>query len=243
MLFLLLEEWFKDRYLYHVIGFLVIQQEGLKGASISRIIRKLADASANKTDFKRKLKDEIFNRVFDIRREKLICGPEEIRKVITEFLTELDYSSSRNAIRNVLLLFNVVSLLENAANLGSLSISLKKSSGISSIFDQSSRICPVDQMSRSAGWPCGPIPFGRASVVLGEKQAAVEQVSSSAIQARVVALLGGQSFDSEAFRALFNEIIELYDPAPDFEADNSIGNLTLLDAATNRSYKNAIFPI
>jgi hypothetical protein len=37
-------------------------------------------------------------------------------------------------------------------------------------------------------------------------------------------------------------VIERYDPGSDAEVDNGIGNLTLLDAATNRGYGNAIFP-
>jgi hypothetical protein len=63
------------------------------------------------------------------------------------------------------------------------------------------------------------------------------------MRSKLMAVRDAQNFDTEAFAKLFNEIIELYDPNPDFEADNSIGNLTLLDSATNRSYKNAIFPI
>lgn len=51
-----------------------------------------------------------------------------------------------------------------------------------------------------------------------------------------------EPFDSVAFETAFNDTIDRYDPGSDVEVDNSIGNLTLLDAGTNRSYGNAIFP-
>jgi hypothetical protein len=49
--------------------------------------------------------------------------------------------------------------------------------------------------------------------------------------------------DAEAFEQLFVKVLRMYDPESGPDVDNSIGNLTLLDEATNRSYKNAIFAI
>jgi hypothetical protein len=59
------------------------------------------------------------------------------------------------------------------------------------------------------------------------------------------ALREAGKFDAEAFTRFFARVQEEYDPHEDggFETDNGIGNLTLLDAATNRSYGNAIFPV
>jgi hypothetical protein len=57
------------------------------------------------------------------------------------------------------------------------------------------------------------------------------------------AIIGAQSFDSEAFEAFFKHVQERFDPFQDIEVDDSLGNLTLLDHVTNRSYGNAIFPI
>ncbi len=59
---------------------------------------------------------------------------------------------------------------------------------------------------------------------------------------RLRALRAKEPFDAIAFENVFNEIVDRYDPGSDVEVDNSIGNLTLLDAGTNRSYGNAIFP-
>ena len=42
---------------------------------------------------------------------------------------------------------------------------------------------------------------------------------------------------------IYLRILSFYDPGSNNVVDNSIGNLTLLDSTTNRSYKNAVFPI
>ena len=55
--------------------------------------------------------------------------------------------------------------------------------------------------------------------------------------------LHSTSFTKGQFEDIYDRVISLYDPNNNDEVDNSIGNLTLLDSSTNRSYKNAIFPI
>ena len=56
-------------------------------------------------------------------------------------------------------------------------------------------------------------------------------------------ILQAQTFQQDKFENVYKSIIEIYDPSNGEAVDNSIGNLTLLDRYTNRSYKNAIFPI
>ncbi|WP_425640655.1 GmrSD restriction endonuclease domain-containing protein [Marinomonas gallaica] len=63
------------------------------------------------------------------------------------------------------------------------------------------------------------------------------------IKRDIIQLLQSTPMDESAFEALYQDVIKLYDPDNDSEADHSIGNLTLLDSATNRSYQNAVFPI
>lgn len=49
--------------------------------------------------------------------------------------------------------------------------------------------------------------------------------------------------DDAGFTKLFEDIIMHFNSGKDYGDDNSIANLALLDAETNRSYKNAVFPI
>ena len=47
----------------------------------------------------------------------------------------------------------------------------------------------------------------------------------------------------ELFSELFDEVLQLFGERESLEADHSLGNLTLLDARTNRRFRNAPFPI
>jgi hypothetical protein len=63
------------------------------------------------------------------------------------------------------------------------------------------------------------------------------------IKIKAQALLDATTFDNDQFEAIFDNVREHFDPSGNEDVDNSIGNLTLLDSSTNRSYQNAVFPI
>lgn len=48
---------------------------------------------------------------------------------------------------------------------------------------------------------------------------------------------------NEVFDPLYDKVLVHFDENTQQEADHGIGNLTLLDEHTNRSYKNAVFAI
>lgn len=63
---------------------------------------------------------------------------------------------------------------------------------------------------------------------------------------RAWVLMATEPFGQEAqarFRELYEEVLEHFGEKEPIEADNSLGNLTLLDAKTNRGYRNAPFPM
>lgn len=47
----------------------------------------------------------------------------------------------------------------------------------------------------------------------------------------------------EAFEALYNKLLAFFEEKEDAPTEHGIGNLTLLDKGTNRSYKNAVFAV
>jgi uncharacterized protein with ParB-like and HNH nuclease domain len=244
-LFLLLDEWFKDRYLYHLIGFLVNQHSGTPEATILRI-KKLSEESTSKTDFKRKLKDEVFYRLFSRNRETCNDSLNDNKEIISNFLVGMDYGSNKIVIRNILLLFNLVSLLENEKANVRFPFNFFKTEQwdiehIRSV--QSNMPLRPDDQKR---WLDNVLAYlsGPANALIEASAEADTQLTRDATTyTKLLAVRNASNYDSEAFVEVFNEIIERYDPNPDYEVDNSIGNLTLLDSATNRSYKNAIFPI
>jgi hypothetical protein len=56
-------------------------------------------------------------------------------------------------------------------------------------------------------------------------------------------LLDSDPFDVVAFDGLYDAVLATFQESTDTESDNGVGNLALLDSGTNRSYKNAVFPV
>lgn len=52
-----------------------------------------------------------------------------------------------------------------------------------------------------------------------------------------------ENYSKDTFESLFNEILKHFSENGIHEDINDLSNLTLLDASTNRSYKNAVFPV
>jgi hypothetical protein len=104
--FMLLEEWFEDRRLYHLVGYLIWAGEGVNA------LRALA-AGATKKQFKKNLKAKIFEYAFG-RAEPT----PHIKEWIADQLDMLAYRPGSVEIRRFLLLFTRAILLgsEQAPN-------------------------------------------------------------------------------------------------------------------------------
>ena len=70
-----------------------------------------------------------------------------------------------------------------------------------------------------------------------------EEEDSADICITLVELLKKETYDETALKAMQSRLREKFGESAEFEGLNSIANLTLLDMGTNRSYKNAMFPI
>ena len=55
--------------------------------------------------------------------------------------------------------------------------------------------------------------------------------------------LSKREADEQNFDSLYDRILDVFNEKDDEEVDQGIGNLTLLDRSTNRSYKNAVFAV
>ena len=97
--FLMLEEWFEDRTLYHMVGFLVTEGMGINA------IRELS-SKCTKSEFEHRLRREIFSKVIG---GQYPGEPNEqtIRDRVSEKLDNLEYGPHRVKIKSVLLLFNL----------------------------------------------------------------------------------------------------------------------------------------
>ena len=240
-IFLTLNEWFRDDTLHHLVGFLA-SREATDALAAIRTVASLEDKAADKAEFRRNLKAEIFSRVFYRGQSRGVdLAAIDLRAFIQEAIGALDYRHDSAAIRSVLLLFNLASLMESGARarfpFGAFKRDKWDIEHIRSV--QSRKPERVDSQKR---WLANVVEYLGGESQPDSGQAMIAGARIDLIH-QAKKLVEAEKFDGEAFTSYFLEVQRIYDPYQDLEADNGIGNLTLLDAATNRGYGNAIFPI
>ena len=225
--FMTLEEWYEDRALFHLIGYLITH--GVKVSDIFDISRE----SETKSHFRKALLERIYKRVFAGRTA---AGPQS--DALSEVLAELSYddSRSRNSIKPILLLFNVASLLANPASNGRFRFDKFKEENWDLEHIRSVASERPDQTRKQREWLETLVDY------ISDEESAVDE-NERKLLARAEEFLEGDKIHDDAFAAFFEDVFAFYDPDGDEEVDNGIGNLTLLDSGTNRSYKNAVFPV
>lgn len=237
--FMVLEEWFNDRSLYHLIGYLIHQGHDIKD------IFKTRDNSQSKSEFKTRLLNKIIQSVF-FDSQNPSQSFEELESIIETLLSSLNYESNKqhNQIRGVLLLFNIVSLLNSDKSNARFQFERYKLDkwDIEHIRSVASDM-PKNQDTQKR-WLEQIVDYiSDGDVIDQEKHLSDKQFTAAQSIKEQANSLNSASFTPSNFEALYQRVIQLYNPNSDDEVDNSIGNLTLLDSGTNRSYKNAIFPI
>ncbi|MGZ8546563.1 MAG: DUF262 domain-containing protein [Sulfuricurvum sp.] len=210
--FLTFDEWYRDRDLYHLIGFLVDC-----GHSVRDLKTKSEGKNLTKTDFKAYLK-------------------KEIRKEVNCQLDELGYGDKE--LRKVLLLFNIQTLLSTKeADVRFPFDRYKKENwDIEHIRSQTDK--EITGVSRRQ-WAEDVLEYfadTRDHTVAG----ASDDIGGVISDLRE--LLSTDKIDDTSFKNLYEKIASYFKEDEVFELDGA-GNLALLDATTNRSYKNAMFPI
>lgn len=229
-----LEEWFSDRDLYHLIGFLIeykINIDEIKNQSIN----------ITKTAFKEYLKSLIVKQLANIDIEKL------------------DYYSNKEQIKKILLLFNIQTILSTQkADIRFPFNKYKKEKwDIEHVNSQTERNIEVKNRKK---WAIDLLEFftginGYSNEIID----AIENVSKSDLHKifidqlsnedkhkefckKLIFIIESEKVEDEYFNNLFEEIKKEY-KEQDIKDKDGISNLALLDETTNRSYGNAIFPI
>ena len=223
--YLMLEEWFEDRTLYHMIGFLVSQDIDIKDI-------RARSQNCTKSEFEQSLRGVIFESV--ITQKTLAPSDEEgARKEVADCLETLTYGSKNPPIAAVLLLFNVATLLQNRrSNLRFQFDSFKTGhwdiEHIRSVADDK-----PDRDYQRKDW---------LRICLGYLK---QQETASDLCNKIEEFLNLSQVEAtnERFDALYENILQFFKEATEGEAVNGITNLTLLDEHTNRSYKNAPFAV
>ena len=223
-IFMVLEEWYEDRTLFHIIGYLINEKN-----SVLEIL-KLA-SGRKKSSFVAELKAQIYQSLVS----KTLNGaePSALREAIRALLDGLSYDnqSQRQKIRSVLLLFNIASLLIDSRS----NIRFQFDSYKSQNWDlEHVRSVASDRPQSPAHrqqWLKNCLDyFGD----LKEHAELVEEIH------RFLVLPQTDATD-EVFEALDARLLEVFHESEESETEHGIGNLTLLDEGTNRGYKNTVF--
>jgi hypothetical protein len=236
--FMTLREWYEDRTLFHLVGFLVS-----RGMAVEEVMSVFQDCPT-KREFHRALTIMVFKKVLPGRQT--LCDYDSrttLKESIEEYLAQLSYNSPNQQLVSVLLLFNVATLLANSETNARFQFDRFKKEfwDIEHIRSVASDI--PQSKDRQKAWLDGVIQyveneFEEGGAMIGSMADQLEEVLADAKD-----ILAGDTFNSEEFERVFNRVLELYASDSNEEIDHSIGNLTLLDSSTNRSYQNAVFPI
>lgn len=241
--FLMLEEWYDNKELYHLIGFLIACGEPLQA------IRELAKEAENRATFKNRLDEEIRN----------VLGRTHTP------LDDLNYCENKHkpGIRNALLLFNILTINSAASDTRFPFDRYKKEKwDIEHVRSQTKEDLKGEELEKKIHDVLALLSGYNGE---REKKDAVKSHAESFKNAaenskdgesdlaarrrlceRILTLLNNEKRNdnsTENMREAYTEILKYYgeDEYPD-DIDN-IANLALLDAATNRGYKNAVFPV
>ena len=236
--FMTLREWYEDRVFFHIIGFLIS-----RGMDISELFSYFKK-SHTKHEFSSELKSLLFKKSFPgLKSLSSYQEQIELRNAIEENLEQHSYKSSSNQqLVSILLLFNIGTLLANSKSNARFQFDRFKNDfwDIEHIRSVASEM--PSSKERQKIWLEGVVDYIDGTLSNIKLTEEIHTLLKD-IQDDSRDILAGATFDSDAFGNIFSRVLSVYAPDSDDEVDNSIGNLTLLDSSTNRSYQNAIFPI
>lgn len=222
--FMELEEWFEDRILYHIVGFLV--SEGMSIGAIRELSKH-----CTKSAFEQKLRREVFARTFGQPPENM--AEEAIRSQVGDKLEELEYGPHSGKIKSILLLFNLATLLQaRRSNLRFQFDSFKSDRWNIEHIRSVTSDKPVRHSERIE-WLRHCIRYLQSQEDKQALQAEIQSFVALPPQAALEAL----------FDPIYDKLLDFFHEKTEQEADNGISNLALLDEGTNKSYKNAVFAV
>ena len=221
--FLALEEWYEDRHLFHMVGYLVHE-----GTSISQLLKLAKDATKSK--FEQALRAEIFRRLMRNDLDMAIAA-NTIADVVGKRIEQLAYGNAD--VRSILLLFNLASLLSNRrSNMRFQFNSFKEErwdiEHIRSVSDDR-----PDRPDTRREWLRHVRAYLQGDA---EAQPLIQRIDA-------YSAMSPSEATYVVFDDLYDTLLSHFDEAHDGQVENGIGNLTLLDLTTNRSYGNAVFPV
>jgi len=223
--FLTIESWYNNHELYHLIGALVEW-----GYNIN-VLKEKADAKT-KIDFKTYLKEEI--------AKEINCSSDD--------LNGIEYNDKR--IKKILLLFNIQTILstQNADIRFSFNKYKNEKWDVEHIRSQTTQEI---KGNKRIEWAIDILEYftgekgytNQTEIQIQKDAVATLEDKEKSFSNSLTEFLDTYKIDNQTFNELYKDITSHFKENEETEATDCISNLALLDATTNRSYKNAMFPI
>ena len=216
-------EWYLERNLYHKIGYLIY----ITDITIQLLSKKFSEMT--KSEFEIHLDDLIKKSLSNVEIDKL------------------DYDDDYKDIKKVLLLYNILTVLQNDKEDSKFPFDIFKNKNngwdIEHITAKKDGIMPKREEDKKE-WLKNVLPYidsvdTNIDITGINKENELEE--SKKIKKRIndCLKLSNRNFD-EIFNDLFSDIIIYFKEDIGEDVDH-ISNLALLDSNTNKSYKNAVF--
>lgn len=227
-----LEEWYEDRTLYHLIGFLIEQGEDIKDLREQSLNR-------SKSDFIAFIKEKIREKMGEVNLRDLTYGEKTVKKV--------------------LLLFNILTTLKNSQSSARFPFGRYKKEKWDIEHITSQREINIHDDKKRKEWIKDMFVYftGKEdiSVVQNyleklikkktyESPTTAKENSEAKILKALLSLVANPEHrvNVEEFEKTFKQV-QTYFSEDEVRDKNNISNLALLDAQTNRAYKNSFFPV
>lgn len=227
-----LEEWYNNAELYHLIGFLIEYNYDINTLQTNR----LGKSKSAYIDF---LNEEIKGLLDNIGIENL------------------DYKLHAKEIRKTLLLFNIKTIVasQKAEVRFPFDKYKKEKWDIEHVNSQTDKT--ITKANRKE-WALDILEYftgekGFSDNIVNEENQTEKEIQLESVEElvepkeidycnRLIAIIEETNTDEEFFKELNEELNHTF-KENEFTQNDSISNLALLDEGTNRSYKNAMFPI
>lgn len=237
-----IKDWYSDRKLYHYIGYLLFVSEDKK-----RIDELLKDSeiAKNKNELIIKIKKQI-------EHDLLFKGDRQNYSSISELLDEISYEEDCKRIKDILLLFNILIVLEDLDN-ERFSFNKYKNDGYD-VEHIHPRCDKTNQMIDKIKWLMGLSSYIKRTNdctkyvkgldLFNKIIQDIELMKSKNCNDVTIERYIRDSYAIELKKYFDKEQQEFFNSFKIGVFDiNKIGNLVLLNASINRGYGNHVYPI
>ena len=229
-------DWYKHRTWYHLIGY-NIYNAGKKNIEkiydLSNLYKKNEIGKGHKTFFESELKK--------MTLKSLVKG-NSTKEDLANFISGLSYGSDNNKIKSVLLVYNLAVLeVEEKTDVRFAFDKFKEKNAwdiehINAVADGR----PADEADIETNecliWLQNSLNLPDLDKITYDNNRPIQELIEEVINNKLYLYKNNNTKFVKVYEAIVNYFNDLVTP-------NNIGNLTLLDAITNRSYKNDVFPL